>query len=132
MENIELDEAQLVVQEKDKYLESLKSLNPAIYNQLAKLLSYLGSLSWTTRQNEINALKTFEPLTFMNMKMVSLVILYANSLEQDPNVFLEDKYKDLLLESTSTLDIDKKLTDEYKRNVKINFASYWKKLGRTK
>lgn len=136
MESAELEETELVVQEKDKYVENIKtSLPPQVYIQLIKLLGYLNTLPFKIRINHIDKLRRFEPIAHMNMKIVSLVILYyqeygVGTTQENLNLFLEPKYKELLLETTSTLDVDKKLTPEFKRNVKINFGSYWEKLKR--
>lgn len=136
MESTELEETELVVQEKDKYVENIKTSLPLqVYIQLIKLLGYLNTLPFKIRINHVDKLRTFEPIAYMNMKIVSLVILYyqeygLGTTQENLNLFLDSKNKELLLESTSTLDVDKKLTPEFKRNVKINFGSYWEKLKR--
>ena len=131
-EEPEIEEQQLTTQIKNPYLENLRNLHPSIAPQLLRLYAYLQVLPASTRENHINKLKNFESIAYMNMKLLSLVIIYyqtygVGTTQQNVSDYLETKYKEFLLESTNILDVDKKLTPDFKRNVKINFASYLKK-----
>lgn len=131
-EEPETEEDQLLIQTK-KYIENIRNLHASIAPQLLKLHAYLQVLPNRVRENHINKLKNFEAIAYMNMKLLSLVIIYyqiygVQNTQQNLNEYLETKYKEFLLESTYILDIDKKMTPDFKRNVKINFASYLKKV----
>lgn len=131
----EYEETELLIQRKNTYLEKLKNLHPSVYPQLIKLYSYLQDMGMSSSiiETQVDRLSKFEPIAFMNMKLVSLVIQYNLDFNRDSTLeslelYLESKYREIILEGAYTLDVDKKLTPEFKRNAKINFASYLIKL----
>lgn len=112
-----------------RYKENLQNLPVEVSSQLIKLLEDLSQLSSNAKYGYIDIFKNYPPIAYMNMKVLSFVLIY-NSLYGDDlshtNEFLEDKYDELLKDVKGISNISKKSqSEEFRRNLKINFASYF-------
>jgi hypothetical protein len=114
--------------------EDIKNYHPDIIPQALLLNSYLKNIG-SKRYEYIKALKTWPKLAFMNMKLLSYVIEYRLQFGDskpvkgelsDLDVFLEDRYADILLTLDTTQNLEKKLNAEFKMNLKLNFVAYLK------
>ena len=121
---------------KDKFREGLRQYSPPdIVPQLLLLYDNLVSLG-KSRHAIISSYAQLPQLVHMNMKLLSVVIFYVVKFksykpikeipESDISTFLEEYYAIIL--GKNIRDYDKKVTPQFKFNVKINFSSYLKVL----